>query len=59
MTALAGLIGQLQGDDSGVKLEDVRVVRLPDGKDPDEVVREAPGALGDGDRARPSRSSNT
>ena len=44
VTALAGLIGQLQGDDSGVKLEDVRVVRLPDGKDPDEVVREDPKA---------------
>jgi len=42
VTALAGLIGQLQGDDSGVKLEDVRVVRLPDGKDPDELLREAP-----------------
>jgi DNA primase len=43
VTALAGLITQLQGDDSGVKLEDVRVVRLPDGKDPDEVIREEPG----------------
>ena len=42
--ALAGLIGQLQGDDSGVKLEDVRVVRLPAGKDPDEVVRDDPSA---------------
>ena len=42
VTALANLIGQLQRDDSAVKLEDVRVVRLPDGKDPDEVVREAP-----------------
>jgi DNA primase len=42
VTSLAGLIGQLQGDTSGVKLEDVRVARLPDGKDPDEVVREAP-----------------
>jgi DNA primase len=40
VTALAGLIGQLQGDESGVKLEDVRVVRLPDGKDPDEVIRD-------------------
>ncbi|MEX2183292.1 MAG: DNA primase [Chloroflexota bacterium] len=40
VTALATLIGQLQGDDSGVKLEDVRVARLPAGKDPDEVVRE-------------------
>jgi DNA primase len=44
VTSLAGLIGQLQGDTSGVKLEDVRVARLPDGKDPDEVVREAPAA---------------
>ncbi|MEA2608494.1 MAG: primase, partial [Chloroflexota bacterium] len=44
VTALAGLIGQLQGDTSGVKLEDVRVARLPDGKDPDEVVRESPAA---------------
>ncbi len=42
VTALAGLIGQLQSDTSGVKLEDVRVARLPDGKDPDEVVRSAP-----------------
>jgi DNA primase len=42
VTALASLIGQLQGDDSGVKLEDVRVVGLPAGKDPDEVLREAP-----------------
>jgi DNA primase len=42
ITALTGLIGQLQRDDSGVKLEDVRVVRLPDGMDPDEVIREAP-----------------
>jgi DNA primase len=44
VTALAGLIGQLQADDSGVKLEDVRVARLPDGQDPDEVVRESPAA---------------
>ncbi len=44
VTALAGLIGQLQTDDSGVKLEDVRVARLPEGKDPDEVIRESPEA---------------
>src|SRR4051794_29766184 len=44
VTALAGLITQLQGDDSGVKLEDVRVARLPDGKDPDEVIRDDPSA---------------
>jgi DNA primase len=42
VTALTGLIGQLQADDSGVKLEDVRVVRLPQGKDPDELIRETP-----------------
>jgi DNA primase len=42
VTALAGLIGQLQADTSGVKLEDVRVARLPDGKDPDEVLRANP-----------------
>ncbi len=44
VTALADLIRQLQADTSGVKLEDVRVARLPDGKDPDEVVRESPAA---------------
>jgi DNA primase len=44
VTALADLIRQLQADPSGVKLEDVRVARLPDGKDPDEVVRESPDA---------------
>jgi DNA primase len=44
VTSLAGLIGQLQADSSGVKLEDVRVARLPDGKDPDEVVGESPAA---------------
>ena len=42
VTALAELIRQLQSDSTGVKLEDVRVARLPDGKDPDEVVRETP-----------------
>src|SRR3954467_2771509 len=46
VTSLAALIGQLQADTSGVKLEDVRVARLPDGKDPDEVVREDPAAWG-------------
>jgi DNA primase len=44
VTALAGLIGQLQAmpDEAGVKLEDVRVVSLPAGKDPDDVVRDDP-----------------
>lgn len=40
--ALEGLIGQLAGTDTGVELDEVRVVRLPDGKDPDEVIRETP-----------------
>jgi DNA primase len=40
--ALEGLIGQLAIADTGVELDEVRVVRLPDGKDPDEVVRETP-----------------
>jgi DNA primase len=44
VTALAELIRQLQADASGVKLEDVRVARLPAGQDPDEVVRATPDA---------------
>ena len=40
--ALEGLIGQLAATELGVELDEVRVVRLPDGKDPDEVVRESP-----------------
>jgi DNA primase len=40
--ALEGLIGQLAGSDSGIELDEVRVVRLPEGKDPDEVLREEP-----------------
>jgi DNA primase len=40
--ALQGLIGQLAATESGIELDEVRVVRLPDGKDPDEVVRESP-----------------
>jgi DNA primase len=40
--ALEGLIGQLATSDSGVELDEVRVVRLPEGKDPDEVLRAEP-----------------
>src|SRR3954470_21230805 len=40
--ALEGLIGQLAIAETGVELDEVRVVRLPDGKDPDEVLRDAP-----------------
>jgi DNA primase len=40
--ALQSLIGQLAATESGIELDEVRVVRLPDGKDPDEVLRDAP-----------------
>jgi DNA primase len=40
--ALSSLIGQLAATESGIELDDVRVVRLPDGKDPDEVLRDSP-----------------
>ena len=53
-TALEELIRQLAPDESGVELDDVRVVRLPEGKDPDEVVRESPDEWREGVRiARP------
>ena len=52
--SLEALIRQLARDDAGVELDDVRVVRLPEGKDPDEVLRETPAAWGDAIRdARP------
>ncbi len=41
-TALEEVIRQLAGDESGVELDDVRVVRLPEGRDPDEVMRDEP-----------------
>jgi DNA primase len=40
--ALEQLIHQLGASDTGVELDEVRVVRLPDGKDPDEVLRDEP-----------------
>ncbi len=40
--ALEGLIGQLAATESGIELDEVKVVRLPDGKDPDEVLRDTP-----------------
>jgi DNA primase len=53
-TALEELIRQLAPDDSGVELDDLRVVRLPAGKDPDEVVRDSPDEWREGVRtARP------
>jgi DNA primase len=40
--ALQALIGQLAATESGIELDEVRVVRLPEGKDPDELIRENP-----------------
>jgi DNA primase catalytic core len=40
--ALQQLIGQLAATESGIELDEVRVVRLPEGKDPDEVLRDEP-----------------
>ncbi len=42
VTALEQLTRQLAAADAGVELDEVRVARLPDGKDPDELIRDAP-----------------
>jgi DNA primase len=42
VNSLERIIPDLAAEGSGVELDEVRVVRLPDGKDPDEVVRETP-----------------
>jgi DNA primase len=42
VSSLESLIPQLAAADVGVELDEVRVVRLPDGRDPDEVVRDTP-----------------
>ena len=44
VTALEGLTRQLAASDTDVELDEVRVARLPDGKDPDEVIRDSPDA---------------
>ena len=36
------LIGLLAAEDTGVEITNVRVARLPEGKDPDEVIRDNP-----------------
>ena len=36
------LIGSLAAEETGVEITRVRVARLPEGKDPDEVIRDAP-----------------
>jgi len=42
VNALEAIIPQLAAEGTGVELDEVRVVRLPDGKDPDEVIRDTP-----------------
>jgi DNA primase len=42
VSALEGIVPLLAREDSGVELDQVRVVRLPDGKDPDEVIQSSP-----------------
>src|SRR5215210_6630447 len=42
VNALEAIIPQLAAADTGVELDEVRVVRLPEGKDPDEVLRDTP-----------------
>ena len=41
-TALEEVIRQMAGGESGVELDEVVVVRLPEGRDPDEVMRDEP-----------------
>ncbi len=40
----SSLTRQLAAADAGVELDEVRVARLPDGTDPDELIRDAPDA---------------
>jgi len=44
VTSLESLTRQLAAGDTDVELDEVRVARLPDGKDPDETIRESPDA---------------
>jgi DNA primase len=44
VTALAAMTRQLAAVEAGVELDEVRVARLPEGRDPDEVLRESPDA---------------
>lgn len=44
VTSLEALTRQLAAAETDVELDEVRVARLPEGKDPDEVVRESPDA---------------
>ena len=44
VTSLESLTRQLAAGDTDVELDEVRVARLPEGKDPDETIRESPDA---------------
>jgi DNA primase len=44
VTSLEALTRQLAASETDVELDEVRVARLPEGKDPDETIRESPDA---------------
>ena len=44
VTELTALVGQIERSEYRGRLTDVDVVRLPDGRDPDEVIRDDPDA---------------
>src|SRR3989475_9485702 len=54
VNALEGIVPLLARQDSGVELDQVRVVRLPDGKDPDEVLLASPDEWRGGGRTAPA-----
>ena len=58
-TELSALVGEIERSAHQGRLTDVGVVRLPDGRDPDEVMRDDPDAWRERDRASRSRSWST
>ena len=50
-TELTALVGEIERSEYRGRLTDVDVVRLPDGKDPDEVIRDDPETWRAGHRA--------
>ena len=55
-TELTALVGEIERSEHKGRLTDVDVVRLPEGRDPDEVIRDDPGDVA---RARPSSRSRS
>ena len=54
VTELTALVGQIERSEYRGRLTDVDVVRLPDGRDPDEVIRERSRCLAGGHREPPA-----